>query len=330
MEGVLRPRSAVALVVTLMYSLLLVLVGYRLVVDATAAIQYNADERIPEAKDGAWVYAGLWGLLNGVVGWCAYRAGILSPWWRLPRVLATWLLVLDFSFLVVLELRGGVGDDAVYLIALAAVAGGLGFLAWRRPGLGGSLLMVIGAFLALLALAGSATYEGEAKGLLFDEDLFAVFSPESCPSCRDSRSGLERFRPQLGVGTTLTSGALVVQLVPSSRSSSRCRSAFRPHQGGETDEHERPDDHESEEDDEALHRQDLDHVVERTVEAGRRCRCGRRAVGDEGQLIVAVRASAACPARSPRSAASSVRRQCAEPRARRASHSRASRPRDVP
>jgi hypothetical protein len=161
--------------VAVAYSLLLLLIGYRLVVDATAAIQYKADTRIPEAKDGAWVYASLWAVLNGAIGWIAYRAGILGPWRRLPRVLAAWALVFDFSLLGVLAMRGGLGD-LVFAGVLALIASGLGFLAWRRPGLGGSLLIVIGGLLGFFSLVGSATYEGEAKGLLFDEDQFAILS----------------------------------------------------------------------------------------------------------------------------------------------------------
>lgn len=38
------------------------------------------------------------------------------------------------------------------------------------------MLTVIGGLLAFGALFGSASYEGEAKGLLFDEDTFAIFT----------------------------------------------------------------------------------------------------------------------------------------------------------
>jgi hypothetical protein len=47
MEGVIRTRTGAPLIVTLAYSLPLVAIGYRLFVDATAAVLYNADERIP-------------------------------------------------------------------------------------------------------------------------------------------------------------------------------------------------------------------------------------------------------------------------------------------
>jgi len=150
-------------------------VGQRIFVDATAAVYYNADQRIPEAVADGWWYAALWGILNGALAGLAYGRGILQSGRGVTRIAAAAVLALDFSFQVVLGIRGAWGDLAVAL-GVCLVFALLGLLAWRRPVLGGVVLLAVGGVLALSALAGSATYRGEAAGLLFDEDTFFVFS----------------------------------------------------------------------------------------------------------------------------------------------------------
>lgn len=173
MEGVTRARNLAPLITTLAFSLVLTLVGYRLFVDATAAVLYNADERTPEATEWAWIYAAIWGFGNGALALYAYRAGLLRPENGLVKILAAGLLVLDLSLLVLLGIRG---RDFVFTTVFALVVAALVLLAWRRPGLGGSLLMAAGALLTFGSLFGSASYEGEAAGLLYDEDTFAILS----------------------------------------------------------------------------------------------------------------------------------------------------------
>jgi hypothetical protein len=115
----------------------------------------------------------LWGFGNGALAYFAHRAGLLHPENGLAKIFATALLVLDSSFLVLLGIRGG---DVVSTGVFALVVWSLGFLAWRRPGLGGSLLVAAGSLLTFGSLFGSATYEGEAAGLLFDGDTFGIVS----------------------------------------------------------------------------------------------------------------------------------------------------------
>jgi hypothetical protein len=173
LQGTARLRRWGPLTVALTVSLALVPLGYRLFVDATAAVYYNADERIPEAIQGAWLFGTAWAFLNGAVGYAAYRAGVLRFRRGATRIAAASLLCLDLSFFLLLGLRGGVGD-LILSAVVCIVFGLLAFLAWRKPGLGGSILLAVGGLLGWFALVGSATYEGEASGLLFDEDLLAI------------------------------------------------------------------------------------------------------------------------------------------------------------
>jgi hypothetical protein len=171
----LRAHAPAAIAVTL--SLLLAAAGYRLFVDATAAVVYNADERIPKAVHGAWAYAAIWGSANGAIAYLAYRRGLVRRGREVPWVAASALFILDGSFNALLGMRGNGGLGAVLGAALTLVVVGLlVYLAWRRPRIGGILLLVLGVVLGFGALLGSATYESEAHGLLFDEDLFYIFS----------------------------------------------------------------------------------------------------------------------------------------------------------
>jgi hypothetical protein len=170
-----RARVIAETSAALLGALVLVVLGHRLFVDATAAVYYNADERIPEAIEGAWLYAAIWGILNAAVGYLAYRAGFLRFRRGVTRVAGASLLVLDLSFLILLGVRGS-SSDLWFGIGFSLVIGALGVVAWRRPVLGGSLLFVVGGFLTIGTLFNSATYEGEAAGLLFDEDTFFIFS----------------------------------------------------------------------------------------------------------------------------------------------------------
>src|SRR5439155_12577808 len=69
-------RTSAALIVLL--TIALTAVGQRIFVDATAAVYYNADQRIPEAVADGWWYAALWGILNGALAGLAYGRGILQ------------------------------------------------------------------------------------------------------------------------------------------------------------------------------------------------------------------------------------------------------------
>jgi len=171
-------------------SIALTVIGYRLVVDATAAVIYGADERIPAADNGAWLWAGFWGFMNGLLAYSAYHAGYLRAG-NIVKVVAAGIYALDVSFLLVLALRSGevnLGFTAV--VVLVAVL--IGLLAWRRPVLGGSVLVVLGALLAFGVLFVSAWSEecgGQearfvcqsssyppADGLLFHDELFLIVS----------------------------------------------------------------------------------------------------------------------------------------------------------
>jgi hypothetical protein len=165
----------VAIAGFLFLSVILSAVGYRLFVDATAAVIYNADQRIAEATDKAWIYASIWGVLNGALAYAAFRKGIFRSNRWLTGIAAASVLVLDLSFSLLLGIRGSAGDLGAAAV-FTLVVGLTGLLAWHRPGLGGLLLLVIGGWLTLGSLFNSATYEGEAAGLLFDEDLFFVVS----------------------------------------------------------------------------------------------------------------------------------------------------------
>jgi hypothetical protein len=167
-------RIGAPLIAALALSSLLALVGYRLFVDATAAVLYNADERIPEAVNNAWVYAAIWGFGNGALAYCAYRAGVLRAMRGLTRTGACSLLVLDLSFIALLGVRGGwsaLAGGAVF----CALVGAVGVLGWRRPKLGGAILFVVGAIYAVVGMNNAVSTGGEVYGgLLFDEDAFFV------------------------------------------------------------------------------------------------------------------------------------------------------------
>jgi hypothetical protein len=81
-------------------------------VDATGAVYYNADERVSEAVEDAWLYAAIWRSVNGALAYFAYRAGILRIRHGPTRVAGASVLVLDLSFLALLGLRGSAADLA--------------------------------------------------------------------------------------------------------------------------------------------------------------------------------------------------------------------------
>jgi hypothetical protein len=165
--GRLAPAGAFAVALTV--------IGHRLFVDATAAVYYNADYRVPEAVSGAWLYALAWGVLNGALAYLAYRLGILRTSRGVTRIVALGLLVLDASFVFVLSIRGGGTGDVITSFIFAVVVAGLALLAWRQPVLGGAVLMALATLFGCFALLGSATYDGEAAGLWFDEDTLYIF-----------------------------------------------------------------------------------------------------------------------------------------------------------
>jgi hypothetical protein len=166
-RGFIQPLAAASVAVGLS------LVGHRVFVDAIAAIYYNADVRVPGAVEDAWLYAAVWGTVVAALSLAAYRRGVLRR--GVMRVAAASLLVLDLSFLILLGVRGK-PSDLMVAAGFSVVMAALGALAWRRPGLGGLLLFLVGGWLTLGTLVNSATYDGEAYGLLFDEDTFFIFS----------------------------------------------------------------------------------------------------------------------------------------------------------
>jgi len=166
-------RRLAPLVMTLGLSLALSMAGYRLFVDAVAAVIYNVDERTPETTGWAWAWATLWGFGNGALFYLAHIRGFLRAERGILKILAATVLVLDFSLVALISLRGrDYGFTAILVLVVSAII----VLAWRRPGIGGSLLLALGSLLTVGALFGSATYEGEAHGLLYDEDTFAILA----------------------------------------------------------------------------------------------------------------------------------------------------------
>jgi hypothetical protein len=102
-------------------------------------------------------------------------AGLLRRKNGTLRIAACSLFVLNASLIVVLGLRPG-GGDLGFTVVFAIVAALLVILGWRKRLLGGAVLLLGGALFTVGGLFGSATYEGEAAGLLFDEDTFYTVS----------------------------------------------------------------------------------------------------------------------------------------------------------